>query len=129
MWASTLAQTVKNLPVMRRPGFDPWARKIPGEGNGYPLQYFCLENSMDRRTWWAIVHSVTESDTTEQLTLSLSKTICPLNILESQILYEYIIKVFNAKAHAHNFSDDTIVHGTPSSTLASIQFQSKEFKS
>ena len=28
--------------------------KSPGEGNGYPHQYSCLENSMDRRAWWAI---------------------------------------------------------------------------
>ena len=34
-----------------------------GDGNGYPLQYSCLENSMDRRTWWAIVHGVTKSQT------------------------------------------------------------------
>ena len=31
----------------RRPGFDPWAGKISGEGNGNPLQYSCLENPMD----------------------------------------------------------------------------------
>ena len=34
-----------------------------GEGNGNPLQYSCLENSMDRRAWWAAVHGVTESPT------------------------------------------------------------------
>ena len=33
----------------RRSEFDPWVRKIPGEGNGYPLQYSCLENPMDGR--------------------------------------------------------------------------------
>ena len=38
----------KNLPAMQKAGFDPWVRKTPGEGNGYPLQYSCLENSMDR---------------------------------------------------------------------------------
>ena len=37
-----------------------WVR-TPGEGNGNPLQYFCLENSMDRGAWWAIVHGVTKN--------------------------------------------------------------------
>ena len=32
--------------------------RSPGEGNGNPLQYSCLENSMDRGTWWATVHGV-----------------------------------------------------------------------
>ena len=39
--------------------------------NGYPLQYSCLENSMDRRVWWATVHGVSEeSDMTKQLTVA-----------------------------------------------------------
>ena len=37
----------------------------PGEGNGYPLQYSCLENSADRGTWQATVHSITQSDMTD----------------------------------------------------------------
>jgi len=37
-WASLVAQMVKNLPAMRETWFDPWVGKIPGEGNGYPLQ-------------------------------------------------------------------------------------------
>ena len=45
-------------------GFDPWVRKIPGEGNGNPLQYSCLGNPMDRGPWRATVHGVAkESDT------------------------------------------------------------------
>ena len=39
-----------------------WGRS-PGEGNSNPLQYSCLENSMDRRAWPAIVHGVTKSQT------------------------------------------------------------------
>jgi len=37
--------------------------RSPGEGNSYPLQYSCLENSMDREVWQAIVHAVTKSRT------------------------------------------------------------------
>ena len=36
-----------------------------GEGNGNPLQYSCMENSMDRAAWWTTVHGVAESDMTE----------------------------------------------------------------
>ena len=36
----------------------PELGRSPGEGNGKPLQYFCLENSMDREAWWATVHGV-----------------------------------------------------------------------
>ena len=39
----------------------PRSGKSPGEENGNPLQYSCLENSMDRGAWWATVHGVTKS--------------------------------------------------------------------
>ena len=39
-------------------GLIPGSGRSPGEGNGNPLQYFCLENSMDRRAWQAAVHTV-----------------------------------------------------------------------
>ena len=42
----------------RRCRFDPWVEKNPGEGNGNPLQYSCLEHSMDRGAWQVTVHGV-----------------------------------------------------------------------
>ena len=44
-------------------GLIPGLGKSPGVGNGNPLQYFGLENSMDRRAWWATVHVVAKSQT------------------------------------------------------------------
>ena len=52
------------------PGSIPGSRRVPGEGNGNAFHYSYLENSMRRGAWWAIVHGITESDTSEQLTLS-----------------------------------------------------------
>ena len=51
------------------PGSTPMFRSSSGEGNGYPLQYSCLENSMDRIPWQVIVHGIAELDMTKQLTL------------------------------------------------------------
>ena len=43
------------------PGLIPGSLRSPGEGNGNPLQYSCLENSMDGGIWWATVHGVAKS--------------------------------------------------------------------
>ena len=54
-----MAQAVKNPPAsVGDPGSIPGLGRYPGEGNGNPLQYSCLENSMDRGAWWASVHGV-----------------------------------------------------------------------
>ena len=42
-------------------GLNPGFGRSPGEWNGYPLQYSCLENSMDRGAWWTTVHGVAKS--------------------------------------------------------------------
>jgi len=44
-------------------GSIPGSEKSPGEQNGYPLWYSCLENSMDRGAWWATFHGVAKSQT------------------------------------------------------------------
>ena len=58
----------KNLSANARrhktQGLIPRWGRSPGGGHSNPLQYSCLENPMDRGTWWATVHRVTESDTT-----------------------------------------------------------------
>ena len=45
------------------PGLIPGSGRSNGEGNDYPLQYSCLENSMDRGAWRATVHGITKSQT------------------------------------------------------------------
>jgi len=58
---------VKNLPAnagdTRDMGLMPGSGRSPGVGNGTPLQHSCLENSMGRGAWCAIVHGVTKSQT------------------------------------------------------------------
>ena len=45
------------------PGLIPGLGRSPREGNGNPLQYSCLENSIDRGAWWATVYGVAHSQT------------------------------------------------------------------
>ena len=65
--ASQVALVVKNPPANasrpKRWGFDPWEdpRKIPLRRASNSLLYSCLENPMDRGTWWATVHRIAKS--------------------------------------------------------------------
>ena len=65
-----MALVVKNPPAsagdIRDAGLIPGLERSPGEGNGNPLQFSCLENPMDRGAWQAIIHRVAKKlDTTE----------------------------------------------------------------
>ena len=66
---SQVVLVVKNLPAnardIRDKGSIPGLGRSPGEGNGYPLQYSCLENPMDRGAWQATVYRVAQSHTAE----------------------------------------------------------------
>ena len=60
-----MSTVVKNPPAnagdARHAGSIPGSGKSLGVGNGNPLQYTCMENSMDRGAWWAAVHGITKS--------------------------------------------------------------------
>ena len=64
-----MALGVKNLPANAGDAGDvgliPGSRRTPGEGNGYPFQYSCLENPMDRGAWQVTVPEILELDITE----------------------------------------------------------------
>ena len=78
--ASQVALVVKNPPAnagdLRDAGFTPESEWSSGGGHRNPLQYYCLENPMNRGAWWATVHRVTKSQTrmkplsTQHITLS-----------------------------------------------------------
>ena len=62
---SQVPLVIKNLPDnagnIRDVGSIPGSERSPGGGHGDPLQYSCLENPMDRGSWWVTVHGVAES--------------------------------------------------------------------
>ena len=64
---SQVGLVVKNPPThaenLRDVGSNPGLGRSPGEENGNPFLYSCLENSMDRGAWWATVHGVSKSQT------------------------------------------------------------------
>ena len=77
-----LVSVVKNPPASAGDlGSIPGSGRSPGEGNGNPLQYSCLENPMDRGAWWATVYGVTEEpDMTEHT--------CTQRYVDRQVLLE-----------------------------------------
>ena len=83
-----MAQSSKRLPAMR----ETWVQSLgwedpPGEGNGNPLQYSCLENPMDRGAWWATVHGVAKSRTRLSHFTSLHFTLACRSGLQKTLLF------------------------------------------
>ena len=68
-WWAAVDRVTQSLSRLKRlgggnagdPGLISGQGRSPGEGNGNRLQYSCLQNSMGRGAWWAIVHGVTKS--------------------------------------------------------------------
>ena len=72
------------------PGLIPGSGRTPGEGNGHPLQYPCLENSMDKEAWRAIVHGVEKSQTPRNMSMRRGRrpfSIFPFAYLNSTAKY------------------------------------------
>ena len=65
----------------RDAGLIPGLGRSPGEGNGYPLQYSCLENPMGRGAWWAAIYGVAQSRT-QLKRLSSSSSICISEVID-----------------------------------------------
>ena len=81
------------MQKMQRCRFNPWVWKIPGGGNGNPLQHPCLGYPMVRGAWWAIVHGITKSWTNnlatqqqqqQKITLSQGHTPIQANIKDTK---------------------------------------------
>ena len=73
------------------PGSIPGSGRSPGEGNGNPLQYSCLENPMNRGAWWVTVHwGHKESYTTERLHFNLYDSMFTWTAKRKQPVCTYI---------------------------------------
>ena len=68
-----------------------------GRSNGNPSQYSCLKNSMDRGTWQATVHGVTESDMTEQLST------------HTHVLLQYLAKIYAESTVSDSEGSDVVI--------------------
>ena len=103
---------VKNLPAhageARDPGSIPGSGRFPGEGNGNPLQYSCLENSTDSGAWQATVHRVIKSQRR-----GIKCTFC----------FKHLIKIVQVKDYSLQSCltlCDTMDHGLPGSSVHGI---------
>ena len=65
IWGHPQLLSDKEFAFNGEVGLIPELGRFPGGGNGNPPQYSCLGNPMDRGPWWARVHGIIESNTTE----------------------------------------------------------------
>ena len=69
--------------------YIPESGRSTGGGNGNPLQYSCLKNSMDRGAWWAAIHGgCKKSDTAEQLSMRVSLVPCEMEWTDAVLYLE-----------------------------------------
>ena len=92
MKIATLLRTWKT-GISWGPGSIPGSEKSPGEGNGNPLQYSCLENLMDREACWATVHGITKSWT----------QLKPLSTYECTLVVQVIMVAWTSKENTIDF--------------------------
>ena len=87
---------VKNLPANAgdRGSIPGWER-YPGIGNGNPFQCSCLENSMDRGAWWAVVYGVAKSQT--RLSTHIDTPLIIDFILNSRFSFKDILEMQKKK--------------------------------
>ena len=98
LWASVSGLDFKEYACNARdPGSIPGLGRSPGEGNGDPLQYSCLENSMDRGAWRATVYGLPIVDMTERLTHASFHLACCLYTFPYHIS---VMLVFRAVLHS-----------------------------
>ena len=109
---SLVAQRLKHLPAMWET--TVWSlgwKDSPGEGNGNPLQYSCLENPMDGGAWWATVHRVSKSQTRlSDFTFTLLLTFWGSSILFSMMIITIYIPTNNVQGFSflHIFTNTFI---------------------
>ena len=80
----------------------PWSGRSSREGNSYPLQYSCLENSMDREAWWPTVHGGhKELNITEQLSVHARTHTQQYNAIELKVQHTCSRDTVNSTRPSH----------------------------
>ena len=113
-----VALVVKSPPAhagnLRDAGSIPRLGRSPGEGNGNPLQYSCLENPMDRGAWWATIHGVTKGQA-QLKRLSRHASTLPL-INKTYLHYKYFTYMhtdFSVSTGLHSMHACSVAYSFP----------------